>query len=359
VRKLRKFICKVCGKEFESRQEAPNTCSKECKAHFMGQEKWKPVIIQCKECGKEIKTKQSESGKLQKEFCSKSCGSSYGQKGRVLSEETRQRISNTLTGVSLKERGFSKESILKCKNALREKGQEWVQFQKGKTFDEIYGEEKAQKIKNRFTPKKQGQKNPMSIQSIMKRYNCSEDEASLLTPAYGRIGNKHPMFGIKLTEEERKKCLSKEHSWFSCGKFNGIFWQATFELEFLVNCYENNINVKRYDLNGIKYFFENKEHYTYPDFIINDMYIIEVKGIKRLKDLARIKACQEYFGDKFIVIDRIKKRNSLTTLHWIDKQVKKYGNLIELIYIPKRYYKTQSELANKLLPKEVKDGNRI
>lgn len=44
-----------------------------------------------------------------------------------------------------------------------------------------------------------GTNNPMSLHSIADRHSVSLDEAKMLTPGYGRVGKKHPMFGKKHT----------------------------------------------------------------------------------------------------------------------------------------------------------------
>lgn len=50
-----------------------------------------------------------------------------------------------------------------------------------------------------------GDKNPMSLKSLMKRYNVSFDEARKFTTCYKRTGAKHPMFGKKHTIEALNK----------------------------------------------------------------------------------------------------------------------------------------------------------
>jgi hypothetical protein len=106
-------------------------------------------------------------------------------------------------------------------------------------------------------------------------------------------------------------------------------------LDFLIFCYENSIDVKRFDLEPVEYFFEEKIRRTWPDFIVDNTYIIEVKGYMNAKSKARIEACKKKFGNKFIVIDEVNKRKETSSLEWINKQKEKYEDVLEIVNIPK------------------------
>lgn len=62
-----------------------------------------------------------------------------------------------------------------------------------------------EKTKAKQSIRNSGQNNPMSLTSISKRLNVSKDDASKLTPCYGRSGIKHPMFGKKHSIEALNK----------------------------------------------------------------------------------------------------------------------------------------------------------
>lgn len=63
------------------------------------------------------------------------------------------------------------------------------------------------------------------------------------------------------------------------GFYKGIWCDSTYELVFVVFCIDHNINFKR-NKNGFKYIYDNVEHKFYPDFIINNNFYVEIKGIK-------------------------------------------------------------------------------
>ena len=74
-----------------------------------------------------------------------------------------------------------------------------------------------------------GDNNPMSLVSIATRHNVSIEEASKLTPAYGRVGELHPMFGKHHTQEALEKIASSP-------MFQKPTWRSRFEIEIYNFC---------------------------------------------------------------------------------------------------------------------------
>lgn len=68
-----------------------------------------------------------------------------------------------------------------------------------------------EKTRQLRSTKNSGAKNPMSIESISARENVSIHAAHMLTPCFGRTGNKHPMYGKKHTKEALQKIASSPH----------------------------------------------------------------------------------------------------------------------------------------------------
>lgn len=62
------------------------------------------------------------------------------------------------------------------------------------------------------------------------------------------------------------------------GKYNGIYCDSTWELAYILYCNDNNIPIKRCDKVFDYYDNEGNKHRYYPDFIINENEIIEIKG---------------------------------------------------------------------------------
>ncbi len=336
ARKPREFTCSICGKKFMTQQPIAKYCSMICRSKGQGLSIWTKIQSNCIVCGKEYTTKKSEDGKLQNQFCSNHCQSIYVNKnyGNGMCDDVKKKISDKLTGVSLRDRGYTEEAISMWVQAGQKAS---VLVCKDKTLEEIVGDEKAAEIRIKHSENRTGDNNPQSLDSISKRFNCSLDDARKLTTCYNRLGDKHPMFGKHHTIESKQKIVenSEKSNYVVQGYFNDIWWQGSWELEFLINCYEEGIKVKRYDLSPVEYIFEDKTCHTWPDFITEDVYIIEVKGYMSKKSKARIDACQQYFGDDFIVINSVKKRRETSSLQWINKQIEKYGDMIKIINIPK------------------------
>lgn len=144
--KERKFVCEVCGAEFKSKQKSPRSCSKSCKMKLTGKqlkaEKVKSGI--CERCGNKFNYVPSTRHPVYK-FCSQECRYKAHVekiKSEGIADETKKKISEKLSGVSLKDRGFSDESIKNSVDALKNAGREWDESIKGKTYEDIHGEER-------------------------------------------------------------------------------------------------------------------------------------------------------------------------------------------------------------------------
>lgn len=335
-RRKREFKCAVCGNKFMSGSKDPKYCSINCRTKGKGLNIWKDVKSKCIMCGEEFDNRISEGGKLKTYYCSKSCQSKHinHKYGNGMNGEVKKKISEKLTGVSLKDRGYSEESIIAFVNAGQKASAELT---RGKKLEEIVGEDRAIKLKNLFSEQRVGDKNSQSLKSISERFNCSIEDARKLTTCFGRTGEKHPMYGKHHTVESKIKMMNNlsNANAVAVGYFNNIYWQGSWELDFLIFCHENNIDVKRYNLPPVEYLFEEEIHHTWPDFIVDDTYIVEVKGYMNAKSKARIEACNKKFGDEFIVIDEVKKRKETSSLEWINKQKEKYNDLLVVTNIPK------------------------
>lgn len=63
------------------------------------------------------------------------------------------------------------------------------------------------------------------------------------------------------------------------GLYNDIYYDSALELSFILWCENNNISIRRYDKDSIRYMDEHGiERQYFPDFIINNTTIVEIKG---------------------------------------------------------------------------------
>jgi hypothetical protein len=91
-------------------------------------------------------------------------------------------------------------------------------------------------------------------------------------------------YGVKSPSQVKEIYEKTQKSGFKAKQFNNtnIYYRGSYELDFLQKYYENYIDIQ----NGprIKYIFEEKEHYYFPDFYIPSLnLIIEIKSLWIMK----------------------------------------------------------------------------
>lgn len=83
----------------------------------------------------------------------------------------------------------------------------------------------------------------------------------------------------KSTEQYRNMMTKSLGTGGLRGSYKNIYYDSALELSFIIYCEENSIKIKRYDIDPIPYVDENgQERKYFPDFIINDNTIVEIKG---------------------------------------------------------------------------------
>ena len=124
-----------------------------------------------------------------------------------MSQRQREKMKSTWSSESRKEKLLANRSFpSEIKHWVR-KG---LTEHEAKTKVAEHQTKLALKQNNQQTKLKQsqnttGDNNPMSLASIATRYNVSIENARSLTPAFGRSGAKHPLFGKHHTLETRMK----------------------------------------------------------------------------------------------------------------------------------------------------------
>ena len=328
----RKYICEICGEEAETtNSKIPKTCkNKDCRSKYksltngnIGKQKGKWVTKICPNCGSSFETRISR----EKTYCSNLCS--------LRSEERKENLKEKYTGVSLLDRGYSEKKLQEHidRNTKRNKsltGQKW---------EESFGEEVAIIMKEKMSQINSSSGNPMSYESVMERLEIdSFEEAREKMPATGRFGEKHPFFGKHHSVKSKTQMIEtfekNGHFNILCGYFDKIYFQGTWELKYIIDCIENNIPIKRFDLEPIYYEFEGKPHHYFPDFIINGNVIVEIKG--RLFDPARIEK-KKNIAKKTIknfkhITDVGQKQNPKTFLRLMKSQYKERLQLVNNPY---------------------------
>lgn len=127
-----------------------------------------------------------------------------------------------------------------------------------------------------------------------------------------KYGVEHPMQNQEIFEKNQKNCYSIEKH-----KETGLNYRSTYERHFLDFCIERKINIKKGK--RISYMFENKEHYYFSDFFIEEINLI-----------IEIKSAWTYSNDieKNIVKKEFTLKSGYNFLFLIDKN---YEDLLKII----------------------------
>ena len=124
------------------------------------------------------------------------------------------------------------------------------------------------------------------------------------------------------THCEEQICRKCMYSFYSKDKlqgyYYGIYFESGYELSFIHCCIKNNIMIKRSDLK-IPYRYKGKTLYYYPDFIINDDVVVEVKGFHHNTATLKTTAARDFCAKNnllyvFIDYDILKQLNNFIHL---------------------------------------------
>lgn len=126
---------------------------------------------------------------------------------------------------------------------------------------------------------------------------------------------------IKLTKcgGYKKGCGRGKKGWYK-----GYWCDSTWELAYIIYNINNQIEFKRYD-GSFNYIYNNKNYKYYPDFILNDNTIIEIKGYETEKDLFKYNSI-----DSNLYTLKILKKKDIEPMIKYVKNKFKIQNLYEL-----------------------------
>lgn len=124
---------------------------------------------------------------------------------------------------------------------------------------------------NNSKAQKVAQNRPETIRKQIKSQNKRYAQPEVIEH-YRRIGK-------KLWEDPiyRKKVI-KNSSIAKAGIYHGLTYQSSIELAYILWCEENNKQIQNYTGSGIPYIWNGKEHRYYPDFLVDNDLIVEIKG---------------------------------------------------------------------------------
>lgn len=281
--------CKYCGKEFETGVKLGGHVSRCPMNPNKNQEKIQQIIkenfekrnpleehkLKCQVCGKEyilqIRHKQFKQGEYKKTCCSQCAHKLTYLHSNI--EERNKKISKSMIGRIPINRNESFSYYKECKYC-------------GNIFD-------------------------IRIRNSKSDFCCDEcanqskhDKLSKISKN-SKFGGYHP------------NSIKNHHH----GNYNGIHCDSSWELAYLVWCLEHNIPIKRCE--EVRYYKLNKNlRKYYPDFVINNNEIIEIKGL--YDEVAKIKSEQN--PDIKVLL-----KNDLTEM--LEYTIHKYGKKFwEVLY---------------------------
>ena len=258
----------------------------------------KRIIFNCEECGREVNLsiydKSKNFDKYKRDLC-RSCRLKLQYKA-----------------------GLRQKCIERCKlNAAN---------QKGKSYSEMYSEEKVNEIKSKLSKASSGENNPMfgdhEHTKGLKAYNASRQGVSW-EDFYGKelsdkmkkqmsekmSGEKNHMFG-------KPSPVGSGNGW--SGWYKHFYFRSLLELSFLVE-HQNAENAEHIKIHYID--FDGKERTYHPDFI-EDNKLYEIKP-QNLVDTAtnklKFEAAKKYCEENMLIFI-IETENSIQKLS--DEEIK-------------------------------------
>lgn len=183
---------------------------------------------------------------------------------------------------------------------------------KGKPLEEKVGESRAAEIRKILSKNNSGKNNPNyggmhhrgfasnPIRGSLEE-NFGKEKALLIRKkrSENAKGKNNPMYGKPAPQ-------GSGNGWQ--GWYKGIYFSSLLELSFMCYCEKNDIRfepLSQTKSSGIKYVIDGKDRTYFPDFIINEETLVEVKPHKLVKtalNSAKIEAAKRVHFEKFVVM---------------------------------------------------------
>lgn len=158
---------------------------------------------------------------------------------------------------------------------------DYVPFNKGKTLEQIFGNERAEQIKQKL-------KNSLIGKSSGKCY-----DPVLEKKRREKIGKTAKLRGN--TGGYRKGAGRGKKGWYK-----GIFCDSSWELAWVIYYLDHNIKFER-NFQKFEYEYNNEKHFYIPDFKMDGKYV-EIKGFKNGQFYAKMK----FFPHTIEIFDIVK-----------------------------------------------------
>lgn len=230
---------------------------------------------ECIICGSIIHNKYYYKRKT----CSKKCFIKNNKGGIILKGKSYEEIYG-------KERAEQKKNIIREQNMAR----------KGKSYEEIYGKKRAQKIKRKISKKHKGVATPKEVKD-----KISNAKKGWKSPLKGKTWEE--IHGKERAEQMRLNFIKLMKGKYFKPKtkfiYNGKYFRSNWEIAFVKFCEKNNL---RYYYEPKKFVFDTISYI--PDFYLPDWNMwVEVKGYWDKKSLLKCSLFEETISSRLWKID--------------------------------------------------------
>lgn len=233
------------------------------------------VSYKCQNCGKDVtirvkalKDKKRSTLKCTSCYKKETMIKKYGTTSNFGRKEVQEKSQN-----SLQER-YGGKTPLQCKN-IKEKYEQTC-LEKYGSISPLGNDEIREKIQQ-TSLKKYGKKTPLENKIILQK-------------TFQTIKEKYGVDNIFMIEkfrnpEKRKETISNfpKEKLLDIRKkqskkyyYDNLYFNSSWELAFWIYSKDNNKKIK-YEPTHFEYYYDNKKHYYYPDFQVDDE-LIEIKG---------------------------------------------------------------------------------
>lgn len=245
-------------------------------------------------------------------------------------------------------------NIYKCHSCVTsEQTSKRNKSHKGKTFEQLYGKQKAEKIKNRLSEIARNNTNPLWLNP--PKLSGKEH------PCFGKTYEQ--LFGIEGAIKRRKLCahIGKKNAQYGKPAYNGSgngwsgwykewYFRSIRELSFMIN-YIEKYSVKWESAETSNYaipytLYDGSNRHYFADFILNDQILVEVKPktlintpLVKLKKEAADKWCinrnlqyKIVSEDDYSILtkEEIQYLYNNNLIKWLPRYQKKYEELYAL-----------------------------
>ena len=122
------------------------------------------------------------------------------------------------------------------------------------------------------------------------KFNANTIEQRIKNSEAQKIAQNRPEVIVKHRENTRRMWQDPNSAIRDCrcqpysGTYKSIRYDSLLELAFIMLSLESGSTIRRYDGAGIKYIHNKKERLYIPDFVVDEFFIVEIKGHHRHYD---------------------------------------------------------------------------